>query len=54
MEGTSRSEGQVQDSILETEYDDFRKVPGSEMYEPYRQVMRMGGIMTPEQEAKLQ
>ncbi len=52
MEGVSRVDGEEKDFVLETEFDDFRSVPGSNMFEPYRQVLRFGGTMTPEQEAE--
>ncbi|MDX1406202.1 MAG: hypothetical protein R3192_16805 [Woeseiaceae bacterium] len=32
---------------------DYRNVPGSDMYESYRQVMRISGMMTPEQQAEM-
>jgi hypothetical protein len=39
---------------IEREDMDFRTVPGcGDMYEPFRSVMRIGGAMTPEEEAQL-
>ena len=39
---------------IEREDRDFRKVAGcGDMYEPYSSVMRIGGVMTPEEEAEL-
>jgi hypothetical protein len=33
---------------------DYRTVPGSKMYEPYKRDMRMAGLMSPEQEKEMQ
>ena len=53
MAGTMTSEGQTRPVVLERTSTDYRKVAGSKMYEPYRQVMRMKGVMTAEQEREL-
>lgn len=53
IEGSYVVNGKTEDFVLESEYDDFRNVPGSDMYEPYRQVVRFGGAMTPEQQAEI-
>lgn len=53
MAGTMTSEGQTRPIVLERTSADYRKVAGSKMYEPYRQVMRMKGVMTAEQEREL-
>ncbi len=53
MDGTMTSEGKSQEMTLETAQADYRTVPGSNMYESYRQVMSMNGMLTPEQEAQM-
>ena len=53
MAGTMTAEGQTRPIVLERTSNDYRKVAGSKMYEPYRQVMRMKGLMTAEQEREL-
>jgi len=53
MAGTMTSEGQTRPVVLERISTDYRKVAGSKMYEPYRQVMRMKGVMTAEQEREM-
>ena len=53
MEGTMVADDESQPMTMESIQSDYRQVPGSNMYESYRQVMRMSGMMTPEQEAQL-
>lgn len=53
MAGIMTSKGESRPLILERVDSDYRKVAGSKMYEPYRQVMRMQGVMTPEQEREM-
>lgn len=53
MEGTAKMEGQVRDVFVEQLWSDYRTVPGSEMYESYKQLMRMGGVLTPKEEAQM-
>jgi hypothetical protein len=53
MAGTMTSEGQTRPVVLERVSTDYRKVAGSKMYEPFRQVMRMKGVMTAQQEREL-
>jgi hypothetical protein len=53
MAGTMTSEGQTRPVVLERVSTDYRKVAGSKMYEPFREVMRMKGVMTAEQEREL-
>jgi hypothetical protein len=53
MAGTMNSDGQTRPVVLERISTDYRKVAGSKMFEPYRQVMRMKGVMTAEQEREL-
>ena len=53
MKGTVTSEGQTRPMTIERRDGDYRKVPGSKMYEPFRQVMSIKGAMTAEQEREL-
>lgn len=53
MDGTMIADGQSRPMTLTTNQTDYRKVPGSNLYESYRQVMTMNGMLTPEQEAQM-
>jgi hypothetical protein len=53
MDGTMSADGKTQPMTLETRQTDYRQVPGSNMYESYRQVMSMSGMLTPEQKAQM-
>lgn len=53
MEGVMTENGQSKDIFLEQEYLDYRNVPDSALYEPYRHVMRAGGMLTEAQQAEL-
>jgi hypothetical protein len=53
IEGTASSPGESRPILIETSMSDYRKVAGSRMYEPYRRVVRIAGVMTPEQQAEL-
>jgi hypothetical protein len=53
MEGVLEGQGERQEFFLEQEYSDYRTVPGTTLYEPYREVMRMGGMLTPAQQAEM-
>lgn len=53
MDGVMTTEGKSQPMTLETAQTDYRRVPGSNMYESYRQVMSMSGVLTPEQQAQM-
>jgi len=55
MEGTATAEGQPRDFFIEIEFSDFRNPPGcGQMEEPYRRVMRMGGMLDEQQMAELE
>lgn len=54
LEGQMHAEGQSRDFFMEIVDQDYRNVPDSHLYEPYRTVMRTGGATTPEQERELQ
>lgn len=53
MDGTMTADGKPQPMTMESIQSDYRKVPGSDMYESYRQVMSMSGMLTPEQQAQM-
>ncbi len=44
---------QIRDFYLERELADYRTVAGSKYLHPYREVVRMGGILGPEEQAQL-
>jgi len=54
VEGVATAEGQSRDFFVETVHADFRDVPGSEMYQPYKRVMRMGGMLDDKQMAEME
>jgi hypothetical protein len=54
MEGVTQVEGESRPMSIERDDMDYRAVPGcGDMYKPFRSVMRIGGVMTPEQEADM-
>jgi hypothetical protein len=53
MEGTLTADGQTRPMTIENIQTDYRTVPGSRMYESYRQVMKISGMMDPAQEAEM-
>ncbi len=54
MEGVMEQDGQSRDVFMENELKDYKTVPGTSLYESYRQILRMGGVMDPSQEAEMQ
>lgn len=54
MEGVAESGGETRPMVIEKQDMAYEKVPGSEMYEPRRHVMRIGGVMNAEQEKQMQ
>ena len=48
MDGHINTDGTDRPVTMEMLHQDYRDVPGSDMYESYRQVMRMNGVMTDE------
>ncbi|MGA8203159.1 MAG: peptidoglycan-binding domain-containing protein [Woeseiaceae bacterium] len=54
VDGIALAEGQSRQFFIEAEFSDFRDVPGSKMYEPYKRVMRMGGLMDDAQMAQME
>lgn len=53
MAGELTSNGQTRPVTIEKIDADFRTVPGSSLYEPYRQVVKMDGMMDPAQQAEM-
>lgn len=53
VEGTMISASESQEMVIEILQTDYRQVPGSKLYESYRRVMKMSGMMTPEQQAEM-
>lgn len=53
MAGTLTSEGRTRPVTIERLDGDYRRVPGSKMYEPHRQVMRIKGAMTESQQREM-
>lgn len=53
MDGVATEGGKSRPVTIERIDSDYRAVPGSRMYEPFRQVMRMKGVMTSEQEREM-
>ena len=53
IEGSLTAEGQTRPMTMENIQADYRTVPGSNMYESYKQVMKISGMMGPAQEAEM-
>lgn len=54
MSGVATSGRESRPMTMENLKLDYRNVPGSKMYESYRQVSKMAGVLTPEQQAEMQ
>lgn len=54
MDGTMQTDGAPQPMTIETIERDYRTVPGSNMYEPYQQVMRLTGELADETKAQME
>ncbi len=54
LDGTMTAAGETRPITIERTNSDYRKVPGSKMYEPYRQVMRISGQLDPGQRKQMQ
>lgn len=53
VEGVVRSGRESKRAVIERIDHDYRTVPGSRMYEPYKQTMRMSGVLDARQEADM-
>ena len=54
MDGTMDTDGTPRPMTIETIERDYRTVPGSNMYEPYQQVMRLTGELADETKAQME
>ena len=54
MDGTMTTDGTPRPVTIETIERDYRDVPGSNMYEPYQQVMRLTGEMADETKRQME
>lgn len=53
MDGTASERGQERDVFIEQHWLDYRDVPDSNMYESYKRVSRMGGVLSPKEEQQM-
>ena len=53
MEATATTGGQTRPMVIEQLKQAYREVPGSRLFEPYRQVTRVGGMLDPAQQAEM-
>ena len=54
MDGTMDTDGTPRPITMEIHQMDYRDVPGSNMYESYKQIMRMNGEMSDEMKAQVE
>jgi len=54
MDGIAKNGNEKRPIRIEKLDQDYRKVPGSSMYESFRQVMRIGGIMSAKDQKEMQ
>lgn len=54
FEGVMHAEGESREFFMERLERDYRDVPGTDLYEPYLSVLRVGGMTTPQQEREMQ
>ncbi|MBT8480122.1 MAG: peptidoglycan-binding protein [Deltaproteobacteria bacterium] len=54
MEGVAKQGKSAREIVIERLDEDYRTVPGSKLYMPYRNLMRMEGVLSPEQEKQMQ
>ncbi|MBT8441766.1 MAG: peptidoglycan-binding protein [Gammaproteobacteria bacterium] len=54
MEGLVKQRRNAREIVIERLDEDYRVVPGSKLYLPYRNVMRMQGVLSPEQEKQME
>jgi hypothetical protein len=52
-EGVATADGESREFTIERHDSDYRSVAGSRMYEPFRQVVRIAGVMNAEQQAQM-
>jgi hypothetical protein len=54
IDGTATSRGETRPMTIEQHASDYRQVPGSRMYEPYRQLVRVAGALNAEQQKQME
>jgi peptidoglycan hydrolase-like protein with peptidoglycan-binding domain len=54
MEGVTKQNGESQEIVIERFDQDYRTVPGSKLYMPYRGMVRMKGVLGPDQQKQMQ
>ncbi len=54
MEGEAKMQGEARDIFLEKVDSDWRTVEGTKLSLPFVQTMRMGGVLTPEEQAQME
>ena len=53
MDGIASMDGESREFFIENSNLDYRQVPGSDMYMPYKRISRMGGVLDDKQKAEL-
>ena len=53
LEGKVSQKGKSQGFVMEKIWDDYRNVPNSTLYEPYLEIISIGGVMDPKQQKAL-
>lgn len=54
MEGVMKQNGESQEIVIERFDQDYRTVPGSKLYMPYRSMVRMKGVLGPDQQKQME
>jgi peptidoglycan hydrolase-like protein with peptidoglycan-binding domain len=54
MEGVAKEGKNAREIFIERLDQDYRTVPGSKLYMPYRNLMRMHGVLSPEQQKQME
>ncbi len=54
MEGVAREGKNSREIVIERLDESYRTVPGSKLYMPYRNIVRMQGVLTPEQKKQME
>jgi hypothetical protein len=54
MEGVAKQEGKSREVFIERLDQDYRVVPDSKLYMPYRNIVRMHGVLSPEQQKQME
>jgi hypothetical protein len=54
IHGEAIADGRARPIVIEKVDSDYRKVPGSNLYEAYRQVMTMNGVLSPGEQRQLE